>query len=487
MKHVRRGTLLALFAAVAAGTSPFPVVPGTPLSALAAPLSAQEPELPPADTAAGEAPDPLTEPALPGGTAEGDSLQLVDRVVAVVGDTAILLSEVRQEFVRLQAQGVEIPPAGTPQHDALADRILSAMIDRYLLLDQAKRADISVTDDEVERETERRFQQVRSNFPSPEAFQEAVEESGQNMFQYRQNLRAEARAEMLLQRFRGQLEAGGRMPPARVTEEEIAAYFEEHAARETRPATVSFHRLSVVPRPSEAAEDSALARARRALEEIRGGESFEVVARRYSEDPGSREEGGELGWLRRGDVVPAFGDAAWTARPGAAVGPVQTRFGWHIIRVENVRGGERNLRHILIRPEVGEERVEAARRLAEALADSLRAGSDPLRLAQRHPEAIEEDIRFDDVPVTEIGNRFPPEIGERLTAALPGEVVGPFESRGETGRPAFVVLELVRYRAAGRYELEDVRDTIRDRLRLDKQLERYLDELRRQTYVEVRT
>ncbi len=432
--------------------------------------------------------------AAPGAAQEGaeapvasapDSLELVDRVVAIVGDTAILLSELRQEFIRLEAQGVQLPPVGSEGREALSQRLLSAMIDRYLLLQQAKRSDISVSDDEVEQVTEQRFQEVRQNFPSQEAFQEAVERSGQNMFQYRQALRAEARAEILLDRFRRQVQRSGQLAPARVSEEEIVAYFGENAAGETRPASVSFHRLAVVPHPSEAAEDSAMARAQRALDEIRAGEPFEVVARRYSEDPGSREQGGELGWLRRNEVVPAFADVAWLARPGVAVGPVRTRFGWHVIRVENVRGGERNLRHILIRPEIGEEERASAREFAEALADSLRAGADARDLAQAHSTVIEEDVVFEDVPVSELGQRFGAEVRQRLEGTLPGDVVGPFETRGDAGVPNFVVLEMIRYRAPGPYELDDVRESIRERLRAEKQLERYLEELRGQTYVQL--
>lgn len=424
-------------------------------------------------------------PAAREGAVAPDSLELVDRVVAIVGDTAILLSELRQEFIRLEAQGAQLPPPGSEARETLNQRLLSAMIDRYLLLQQAKRSDISVSDDEVEQVTEQRFQEVRENFPSQEAFQEAVERSGQNMFQYRQALRAEARAEILLDRFRRQVQQGGRLAPARVSEEEIVAYFEENAAGETRPASVSFHRLAVVPHPSEAAEDSALARAQRALEEIREGEAFEVVARRYSEDPGSREQGGELGWLRRSEVVPAFADVAWLARPGVAVGPVRTRFGWHVIRVENVRGGERNIRHILVRPEIGEEEMASARDFAEALADSLRAGADARDLAQEHATVVEEDVVFEDVPVSELGSRFGAEVQQRLEGALPGDVVGPFQTRGEASVPNFVVLELTRYRTPGPYELEDVRESIRERLRAEKQLERYLEELRRETYVQL--
>jgi peptidyl-prolyl cis-trans isomerase SurA len=289
--------------------------------------------------------------------------ELVDRIVAVVGDTAILLSELRLEMFRLQSGGAQVPDEGSDQWMGLARQVIAAGADRLILLQQAKRGGITVDDDEVEGFTQQLFSERRRQFSSDEEMQAAVEASGMNMLQYRQQLRNEARAELLLQRYRAGLETGGLLPPVPVTEEEVVEAFQRDFASERRPATLSFNHLIVMPLPGEEARDSAIARARTAYDELEAGDDFEVVARRHSDDPGTRDSGGELGWLRRSNLVRRFAAAAWSAPAGVVVGPIQTRFGLHLIKIETIRRDERFLRHILIRPEFEEADLEKARLL----------------------------------------------------------------------------------------------------------------------------
>lgn len=428
------------------------------------------------------------QPSLPTGApfGEGDTLQLVDRVVAVVGDTAILRSEVREELLRLRSRGITVPEPGSPRYEQAEREVLQGLIEQTILLYHAKRVpDLAPADAQLEEEVDRRFGEIRGQFSSDEALQAEVEQSGMNMFQFRQMLRSQARAEILLQNFRGWLAQGGELPAVAVSETEIRDYFDRFGAGETRPATISFDRILVDPEPDSVAADSARSLAVQALEEIRADTEFEVAARRYSNDEGTRAEGGDLGWLRREQVVPAFADVAWAAPPGRAVGPVRTRFGYHVIKVENTRASERKLRHILIRPEIDEEDVARARERAVALADSLRAGADPARLARRH-DLREDEVRFDEVPMDQLLNRFGAEYARRLAQPESGEVVGPFESSGETGQPVFVVIRVRDFKPEGPYDLEDVRDRIRNELLQRKQFARYLENLRDETYVEVR-
>lgn len=419
----------------------------------------------------------------------GDSLELIDRVVAIVGDTAILLSELREEVIRLRTQIPDLPTEGSPEFESFVRQLLGRMVDQAILLQHAKRdPNLAIDDEEVAALVEERFRQVRANFSSDEELQRAVEQAGMNMFQYRQMLRGQARAELLLDRYRQSLLQSGELPGAAVTEAEVREYFERNTTGQTRPATVSFARLLVDPGPTPEADSAARAEARKALEEIYGGEDFEVVARRYSDDEGTRAQGGDLGWLRRSDVVKGFGDAAWSAQAatGRAIGPVKSRFGYHIIKVENVRAGERKLRHILVRPEITEQDVRRARERAEALADSLRAGSDPRKLAERNDLPEENDVVFEDVQVDQIANRFGEVYQQRLGIPIPGDVVGPFETEGPTGQPTFAVVHVTEYRPAGDYELDDaLRDRIRANLMQQKQFQLYLEQLRDETFVEV--
>lgn len=415
-----------------------------------------------------------------------DSVQLVDRVAAIVGDTVVLLSEVQQEILRLQSQGAKLPPRGSADFQALVRQILSAMVDQLLLFQEAKRAGIEVQDDDADRLTEEYFQQRRSLFSSEDEFQKAVEATGQNMFQYRQSLRAQARAEIMLQRYQRSLQTSGKLPPVDVSEAEIRQYFQANASREVRPATVSLNRLVLAPEPSESALDSASEVLKKAAEEIlEDGEDFEVVARRYSQDPASRDQGGQLGWLRRNEVVPAFGDAAWYAAPGRIIGPVKTRFGLHLIKVQNVRGGERNLSHILVKPTITQADVELARQRAEALRDSLVAGVDAEHLKDQEGVLDEPEVRYNNVVMDQIAGRFGPEYRARLVQPRAGEVIGPFEVPGDAGVVNFAVVQVIDYRPEGQFQLDDVRDNIRQALRGQKQMAAYLDKLREETFIKI--
>lgn len=422
-------------------------------------------------------------PTTPGGPFP-PGVQEVDRVVAIVGDTALLLSELRQEMFRLRAGGAQVPAEGTDAWDRFARQVIDAAADQLIVLQEAKRAGLTPQPQQVDELAESYYQQARQGFSSDEQLQQAVENAGMNMLQYRQMLRSRAESEALVQAYHFELQQRTDLPPVVVDESEVEAYFQQNLASQSRPALVSFNQLVVGPTPSGAARDTAVARALRARQEIIDGEDFAVVARRHSDEESTREEGGELGWLRRDDVVKPFGDAAWSARPGAVVGPVETRFGLHLIKIENSRGGERFLRHVLIRPEFKESDIEDARERAAALADSLAAGVDPERL-RALPGVLDEQIRLDNVQVTQLANRFGDASREPLSSPVEGEVYGPFEVQSGP-RPEFAVIRIVRYRPAGPVQLDEVRDQIRREIRLSKQIDLLLSEVRDNTYIDVK-
>ncbi len=120
---------------------------------------------------------------------------------------------------------------------------------------------------------------------------------------------------------------------AAITDEQLREYYEENKARYTQAGRRHARHILI-----EAGADAAAAeaRAKRAYERASAGEDFATLARELSDDPGSKESGGDLGLSERGDFVTAFGDAVWAMKPGEIRGPVKTEFGWHIIKLEAV-------------------------------------------------------------------------------------------------------------------------------------------------------
>lgn len=436
------------------------------LAALPAPLSAQE-----AGAGEGETAEPR--PNAP--------VEMVDRVAAVVGDTVVLYTEILESLLQLQSQGQTLPEAGTPAFDSLMNEALVTLVDQLVLLQRAQEEDISVSEDVVEAETDRRFREVRGSFPSASAFEEALQQSGRTLVQYRLYLRSQVRAQLMINEFIQQRR--GSLPPVTVTEEEVREWFEQNWAGRPQPPTVTFEQIVIRPEPDEEAEQAALERTREAVESLRDGMDFEVAARRYSEDPATRDEGGDLGWIRRSGIDPDFAEAAWAARTGTPIGPVRTQFGYHVIKVENVRGGERKVRHILVRPEIDENDVERARRLAEAVADTAREGVSMETLARRHG-VEEEPVRRPNVPIERLPQGGYPDYVEHLEAPIPGEIIGPFETQVPNQR--FVILKVNEFSPRGPVELEDVREEIRAGLTEQKGIARLVEELRSEVFVDVR-
>jgi len=412
-----------------------------------------------------------------------DTVETVDRIVAVVGDTAVLYSEIIESIVQAGAQGAEVPAIGTLEFDSLASQTLTNLIDSRILLQKAKESDLQVPPEQLDAETDRRFREIRNSFPSASEFQDAVTKSGRSLVQYRQWLRGQVRSQMIIDEF---IRANrDNLPPVTVTEEEIVAYYETNLVGQTRPASISLEQVVIEPVPGEAARDSSIALAEQVLAEIRDGKDFEVAARQYSMDMSNREQGGDLGWIQRSLLVPAFADAAWAARTGQPVGPVATRFGYHIIRVDNVRGGERKIRHILIQPVINEADFRRTGELAMAVADSIREGSDVRMMAERYG-VREVPVRFPDIPYGQIG-QFGEAYAQALANPVPGAVVGPFQSEGfMPGRPVFAVVRITGFQSEGEWKLDDIREQIRESLMNEKGYAKFLEELRGEVYVERR-
>lgn len=190
----------------------------------------------------------------------------------------------------------------------------------------------------------------------------------------------------------------------KVPEEEIKAYYEQHKDEFTEPPRV--HARHILISTGERTPEEALQIAQELLDRIRNGEDFATLARTYSEDPGTRDQGGDLGWFSRGRMVKTFEDACFAAREGAVVGPIQTGFGYHIIQVlEKDPGGLQPLdkvRDIIVRKLAEPEARKKAESLAREIATALKSGT-PIDAVNQKDRVKKEttplfDVDTDTVP-----------------------------------------------------------------------------------------
>jgi peptidyl-prolyl cis-trans isomerase SurA len=420
---------------------------------------------------------PLAAQEVPLGTPAPGGAELVDRVVAVVGDTVLLLSDVQAEIQQRRAAGD--PAASDPARvDALARQIVEQQVDDMILTAAARAAGVVVDDAQVAEAVDADLAAVRQRFGSEAALAQALAREGLTPEQYRQTLTAQYRTRMLRDRFLQQKLAAAPRPA--VSDAEARQLFD--AQRELmgqRPANVSFRQAFVPVEPSDSAVAAAVKKAEEVLKELNEGVGFDVLARRFSDDPGTREHGGDLGWFRRGRMVPAFENVVYALRPGQTSGPVKTDFGIHIIRLEKARGTERQARHILIKPEITEADVARARARADSVATAARNGASFTDLARRYSSPQEQAL-VEHVPL----DQLPPAYASAFDDAQAGAVVGPFEVESPIGS-RFVVAKIAERQDAGSYTFEDVREQARQRLQEQKMVEQLIEELRGSMYVAV--
>lgn len=410
----------------------------------------------------------------------------LESVVGVVGKTPILWSDVLAEIAKRRAQGLQLPADEAAQR-TLAQEVLDALVDEEVLVQRAQ-ADttVKVTDADVQAQVEQQVRRVRQQFKTEPEFREALRQNGLGTpDEYRRRLTEDLRRRQLQSEIVQRLKQAGKMVPVAVSEAEVdEAYEKNRASLPKRPATLAFYQVVVAPTADDGAKAVARAKAERILGELRNGADFEALAKRESQDPGSGAQGGDLGWNRRGLMVPQFDRVMFALQPGRLSPVVETIFGFHIIRVDRVQPGEVKARHILITPTVDSADVVRARALADSVAALWKGRRLPFdSLVARYHDPREERGSVQPFDRSQLPEPYQQAFGQ----AKKGDVVGPFEIRdARANLPKFVVAEVLSTTEAGDYTREEFRATVRDQLVEEKSIRRLLDALRRETYVAVR-
>lgn len=409
--------------------------------------------------------------------------EALDRIAAIVGDSLLLASEVQEEMIAwVSAQQQQLPQDPT-QLAALQNRILQSKIDELLIVQAAlKDSTIRVDARQVETLVQREIQRVEAAIGGRIALDRALQADGLTLPEYREILARRFRRQGYIEQYVQRIRQN--RPAPTITDDEVRAFFEANRAQfQNRPASVTFRQLVISPQASDTARARAMATAQEVLRLAREGEDFEQLARRFSDDP-SAQQGGDLGWFRRGDMVQAFENAVYSLRPGQISGIVESPFGFHIIKLERVRGGERSARHVLIRADIIDEDIARASAIADSLAAGLRAGTlvwDSVE-ARHHDES--EQRRVGPFPVDEL----PEPYASAVPAATSGAVLQPMRLEGADGRPRFAIVNVTDIQAAGAYDLSDAvfRSQLRDQLQQQQLLQEVVEELRERTWIDIR-
>jgi len=415
------------------------------------------------------------------GIAPGPDELFVDRVIAVVGDSAIFYYDLLEELNALQAQGV-IVPEDAEERRALERDVLNTLVVRTLILKAAQQDTLAtVSEDRIEAEFQSAWEREVDSFGGESQLQAALATAGRTLAQHRDSRRREVQEGLLQQRYVQLQRQEIRVPP--IEESEIRSYLDQEADRiGTRPATVAIRQVVLLPEPSDSAKAAAREEAERILGLLRDGEDFADLARRFSDDAGTAQRGGEIGWVRQGERLPELEDAIFRLTRGGVSSVVETVYGAHILRVDRVRGPERLVYHILVAAAVSEGDMARAQVRAGAIRDSVAAGASILDFAGRGEDVgIPNEI---ELPIDQL-NTLPPPYALPLSNSSAGDVVGPLEFNWQ-GQPVVVVAEVTSVREEGAFTFEELRDQVREILTQERFQERLVERLRAETHVETR-
>ena len=407
---------------------------------------------------------------------------VVDRVMAIVGDSIILQTEVQEELQRMaMSGGITLPDPG-PELDQMMSQVLDQIVNRTLVLQEAARDTlIRIEESEIEDRVTSRINEVTQQFGGQSGLQQALEADGLNLAEYRDLLRTQVRQEQTQQLFLQRSLQGA--STIELSEDDLLESFQEARGQlQQRPKIITFTQVVLKPTPSEMAEQSARSEADSVLGEIRSGGDFEELAQVHSDDIGSAELGGDLGWFRRGAMVPEFDDAAFSMMDGQVSDIVETEFGYHIIKIERSRGGEKRGRHILVMPEMTEADIQTARDTASMVLEQVKNGEPMEILFARYSDEQAPDtipVPFDQI------DELPPGYGV-IATAVANEVLGPIEYQTARGDVRLAVVKVEEVREAGAYTFEDLRGQVAAQLQEQRQYARILEELRAKTHIEIR-
>lgn len=232
-------------------------------------------------------------------------------VAATINGEVIYQAELNREIAAIARQyGIDLASEqGREQRGEIARIVLDQLIDQRLILQEARRRDTLAGDAQVDQAVE----EIKANFPSEAEFADALQQRGLTLNDLRERLRTTLTVQNLQ----------AKVSTAAVTEEEIRKAFAESRAEYDRPAQVRVRHILL---ESEADARLVLARLQR-------GAKFEELAAQRSRDPGSKDQGGDLGFVAQGQLVPEFEQAAFALQIGQVSAPVKTQFGYHIIQL----------------------------------------------------------------------------------------------------------------------------------------------------------
>jgi len=307
---------------------------------------------------------------------QGD-IQYIDGIAAIVEDHVVLKSDLIQ-MVNMAAIQNKIDPRTNP--DAfiqLQNSVIQSMVDQKIMLEMAELDSIVVDEKEVNQALDQQIQMLVAQAGGESQAEDAL---GQPIKDFRREFWYDMKDRMISERYQQQL-----LSAVVVTRSEVKEFYKTYKdSLPVLPMMAKVRHLQVPIKPGVAAKEktkSFLSELKSQI--VEGNSSFSDVAKAHSLDP-SKNNGGELGWVKRGSLVKNFETAAFTIELGEISDPIETEFGYHILETLEKQGDKIRVRHVLMSPEITKDDNERAYNLAFSLKDSATTLDEFKKLVKKH-------------------------------------------------------------------------------------------------------
>ena len=410
---------------------------------------------------------------------------VIDEVVWVVGDEAILRSEVEEERIRAQYEGQPIP--GDP-YCVIPEQLAI----QKLFLHQAELDSVEANESSVSHQVDMRMNYYISQIGSKEKMEEYFRKSSSEI---REEMMTTVRNQMIIQQMQQKLTSSIKPTPA-----EIRRFYNTLPLDSIpmMPAQVEVQILSFEPPVPVEETERVKQRLREFTERIQNGTAdFSMLARLYSEDTESAKRGGELGFVGKGQLVPEFAEVAFNLNDPKRVSRiVQTEYGYHIIQLIEKKGDRINCRHILMRPRISAtdkvnaiEKLDSIRQLI--VSDSILFEQAVIRFSEDKNTVMNAGLMIN--PNTG-SSRFEyqdlaPEIAKQIYNLNEGEVSQPFVMMDQTkNREVCAIVRVKKKTDIHRANLTDDFQAIKSMLEQQKGAELLHDwilQKQKNTYIQI--
>lgn len=410
--------------------------------------------------------------------------QTIDRIIAIIGEEIVLESDVDNQYNYLLINGEK-------DDGTLRCQVMNSLIVNKLLLNKAEQDSIVVTEAEVISEAERRINYILTQMGGDEKEFEKIYKKP--IIQFREDIKDEIEDELLIDRQRSTV-----LNEASITPREVKQFFKQIPEDSTGllPAEVMVHQIVITPPFSEESKQAAKDR----LSELRKqiideNADFAALASKYSQGP-SASRGGNLGEIRRGQMVPGFEAVVYNMRAGEVSRPFETEYGFHIAKLHKRTGEVLEASHILIVPERSANGDSVAiNKLNEVIelinSDSLTFEKAAIRYSDdratkdcggcvTNPENGELRIPM---------NALPADLFFQIDAMKPGEISEPVEFEKPDRTTAYRIVYLKSKIPPHKPNLKDDYKKIRNaalRAKQNDNFEKWLESAKKNIYIDIK-